>query len=605
MQQNNPNMKEQLVNLYQKHPKSVATMLNTPKYTQLREWVYENTPRKIQSSEYRLSTRIFWIVNDLVDFPKCSNCGKTFGIGKNIRVTKGYSKLCPYCSQHGPEALKKRDETCIRKYGSKNPLGSPEIKEKLRQNNIRKFGSPCPLQNTEVQKKTKQTIMEKYGTDHYSHTKEYKEKVRNTCLEKYGVDNVFKSTDIKEKMRLGMLEKYGVEHNSQSEELKERNRRRLIERYGDDYRQVLWGGHGNPGQSRRAYALMKKSELVEPLFTEDEYVEGKKKDVHAEFMFRCRKCGEEFMSWWDNGHSKACPKCSREHGTSKEENALVETVKSVYDGELILNDRGLVKPFEIDIVVPDRKLAFEFDGLFWHNDGIHKDRNYHLVKTEECERHGFQLVHVFEDEWRYRNRIVVSRIRNLFGVYERTIYARKCMIGMVTSAEAADFLDENHLQGAVRSGVNLGLYFKGELVSLMTFGKSRFSKKYEWEMLRFCNKMGCHVPGAASRLLKRFEELHHPKSLVSYADRRWSTGKLYRTLGFDLVSKSRPNYWYFKGSEGKLMSRMKFQKHRLAKILKDFDPGKSEVENMRNNGYFRIFDCGNLVFAKTYDWNGV
>ena len=153
------------------------------------------------------------------------------------------------------------------------------------------------------------------------------------------------------------------------------------------------------------------------------------------------------------------------------------------------------------------------------------------------------------------------------------------MIGVVTSAEAADFLDENHLQGNVRSEVNLGLYFNDELISLMTFGKSRFSKKYEWEMLRFCNKMGCHVPGAASRLLKRFEELYHPKSLVSYADRRWSTGKLYHTLGFDLVSKSRPNYWYFKGSEGKLMSRMKFQKHRLPKVLKSFDSRKSEVEN--------------------------
>ena len=35
-------------------------------------------------------------------------------------------------------------------------------------------------------------------------------------------------------------------------------------------------------------------------------------------------------------------------------------------------------------------------------------------------------------------------------------------------------------------------------------------------------------------------------------------------------------------------------------VLENFDPGKSEVENMKANGYHRIFDCGNMVFEKTY-----
>ena len=70
--------------------------------------------------------------------------------------------------------------------------------------------------------------------------------------------------------------------------------------------------------------------------------------------------------------------------------------------------------------------------------------------------------------------------------------------------------------------MRLGLYFNDELLSLMTFGKSRFSKNTEWELLRFCNKLGYHIPGAAGKLLKYFEKNWHPMSLISYADRRWS-----------------------------------------------------------------------------------
>ena len=134
----------------------------------------------------------------------------------------------------------------------------------------------------------------------------------------------------------------------------------------------------------------------------------------------------------------------------------------------------------------------------------------------------------------------------------------------------------------------------------MTFGKSRFSKNAEWELLRFCNKLGYHIPGGAGKLLKQFERAYSPKSLISYADRRWSRGKLYEALGFKLDHLSPPNYWYWKNIEN-LQSRIKFQKHKLKNLLEKFDESKSEVENMKDNGYHRIYDCGNLVFEKTYN----
>lgn len=92
----------------------------------------------------------------------------------------------------------------------------------------------------------------------------------------------------------------------------------------------------------------------------------------------------------------------------------------------------------------------------------------------------------------------------------------------------------------------------------MTFGKCRFDKKHEWEMLRFCCKLGHHVIGGAGKLLKHFERQYAPKSIVSYADRRWSQGKLYEALGFKLDHASAPNYWYFKNCSMQLESRVKY-----------------------------------------------
>ena len=137
----------------------------------------------------------------------------------------------------------------------------------------------------------------------------------------------------------------------------------------------------------------------------------------------------------------------------------------------------------------------------------------------------------------------------------------------------------------------------------MTFGKCRFDKKHEWEMLRFCCKLGYHVPGAAGKLLKHFERTYRPKSLVSYADRRWSQGRLYKALGFTLDHVSNPDYWYFKRNTMILESRVKYQKHKLLKIFDSFNQNMTEVENMKANGYFRIFDCGNMVFVKEYPEN--
>ena len=137
------------------------------------------------------------------------------------------------------------------------------------------------------------------------------------------------------------------------------------------------------------------------------------------------------------------------------------------------------------------------------------------------------------------------------------------------------------------------------LVAVMTFCKARFDKTHEYELSRYATINHFSVIGGAGKLLAEFEREYSPKSLVTYADRRWSVGNMYNKLGFRHDHNSSPNYFYVKNQ--KRYSRQMFQKHKLKNKLEKFDVNKTEVENMKDNGYYRIFDCGNMVFEKIYN----
>jgi hypothetical protein len=245
---------------------------------------------------------------------------------------------------------------------------------------------------------------------------------------------------------------------------------------------------------------------------------------------------------------------------------------------------------------PDHKLAIEFNDLFSHSK---HPKNYHLNKTELCQKEGIQLLHIFENEWvdPTRQEIWKSIINGKLGNNNK-IHARKTEIKEITDNKIVkEFLNNNHLQGFVGSSVKLGLFYNDELVSVMIFGKTRFSKKYEYEMIRLCTKKFITVVGGASKLFKYFIDNYKPNSVISYADRRYSNGNLYKKIGFDFSHNSYPNYWYFENGSLELFSRVKFQKHKLENMLDSFDNNKSEVENMTDNNYSRIFDCGNIIYT--------
>ena len=183
------------------------------------------------------------------------------------------------------------------------------------------------------------------------------------------------------------------------------------------------------------------------------------------------------------------------------------------------------------------------------------------------------------------------------GLLKNKIYARTCNIKNLSYNEVKEFLQENHLQADIKAKLNIGLFYNNELVSLLCLGKPRFNKNYEWEILRFCNKNYYLVIGAFSKLLNYFIENYNPKSIISYVDRRYGTGHSLKKLGFKLIGTSKPNYFYIKVGEFVRYPRENFQKHKLAKRLEKFDESKSEWINMIENGYDRIWDCGNFIYV--------
>jgi hypothetical protein len=80
------------------------------------------------------------------------------------------------------------------------------------------------------------------------------------------------------------------------------------------------------------------------------------------------------------------------------EKELVSYIKEICPHEVIENTRKIIYPFELDIYIPELKVAFEFNGLYWHSNKI-KDKAYHLKKTSMCQGKGIKLFHILETEW--------------------------------------------------------------------------------------------------------------------------------------------------------------------------------------------------------------
>lgn len=389
------------------------------------------------------------------------------------------------------------------------------------------------------------------------------------------------------------FERYGVTNNGQTDYAREKHtefyadqekitraveaqQRTLQEKYGvNNARQIHI--------SKESLEILNdKDRFVEFLNTRNSTVDILEELGVSGFMFYSRL--DKFDSDWKSlGH----------HFKSKAELEILDFINRIYDGQVISGDRTQIYPNELDIFVPMRKLAIEYCGLYWHSDK-QKEKNYHLKKFNACQEKGIKLLTIFEDEWKFKKDIVKHRILNALGINDSSIYARKCEVKSLSNKDANRFIEQWHLQGKCNAKIALGLFFGDELISVMTFSKSRFNQNYDYELIRFCSSK--NVVGAGSKMFAWFVKTYQPNSVVSYSDNRWGNGKLYVKMGFEKDDKPMESSYCYTDYQSRF-NRQKFQKHKLVK--EGYDSSKSEAEIMRERGFAKIYDCGQT----TWKWN--
>lgn len=418
--------------------------------------------------------------------------------------------------------------------------------KKTKKNNIEKYGVHSPLCLTETQEKMKKLLYEKYGVNNALESIEILENMKNTLLSKYNVDNVSKLNTIKKKKN-ETLSKTWINR------INKKNKYNIIS--GDYDKQILniECDNGNKHNFDIPYNLF-----------------------HTRIQF----------------NSILCTKCNKVgRSTFNVENKIIKFISDNYNGEIIKNSRNIIKPYELDIYLPELNLAIELNGLKWHDEN-HMDKNYHLMKYDLCKERNITLIQFFEDEWVYKYEIVKSMILNRIKKTPNKIYARKCIIKQIEFKETKEFMIKNHIQGYASSKYNFGLIYNNEIVSLITFGNRKISGNKLFELIRYGSLLNTNVIGGFSKLLKYSIDKLNIKELITYANKSYSDGNLYEGNGFIYVCDTKPDYYYIISKIRK--HRYSFRKDIL--IKQGYDSNKSEKEIMKERGIPRIYDSGNKKY---------
>ncbi len=286
-----------------------------------------------------------------------------------------------------------------------------------------------------------------------------------------------------------------------------------------------------------------------------------------------------------------CPDCFNTQ-PSGEQIELLNFIKSNYDGWIVEGDRKILGGRELDIVLPDLGLAFEYNGVYWHSDQ-RVDKYYHQQKSDLTESFGYQLIHINSWIYNHKKDLVHSKILHLIKP-QRSTGARHTTSNTIDWTTCKDFLNRYHIQGAgAPTNLNYGLYIRDNLVAVATFGKPRWDNTHELELVRYATSTP--ITGGLGKLLG----YHKNSSIITYANRDWSVGKLYQYNGFSKVGITQPNYcWYNRYRER--LTRYQSQKHLLPQVLGNrFDPSISESENLNACGWYRVWDSGNLVYSRS------
>ncbi len=522
------------------------------------------------------------------------------------------------------EIKKKKEDKALARYGVKCVFQSEEIKEKSKQTCFRNFGVENARQAEEIKEKARKTCLERYGVDYITQSEYQKHKSRETCLERYGVVNVSQTQIVKDKVKKTMIERFGM-WNSQTEESKEKTRKTCLERYGTEWyvqteiqkqksRETCLKRYGVEYSSsapevkeikrlacQEKYGVNNVLQLEEvrekiyktqrklswnriqqntdwiPQFSKEEFIEkgwfDKTTGKHILWKFKCTKCDK--ISEIDYLY-RSCPHCT--HKTrSKAEIQLYEWVKQLIpDTEVISNAKRIIDDSnkELDIYIPSKNLAIEYDGLYWHSCKYDKDGRNLINKTILCEKKNIQLIHVFEDLWNNNPEKVKSLISNKLGIYDQIIKSEDCQLTFLNGSEYCDFIVNNSIKEDVECAYCVGIIFQDELIATMLFKTSKYQDEYE--ISDICYKCNTYIDNGSRMMLDFFLNHIYAKKITSCVDRCLYKGTEFLDLGFKLSKYIAPRKYTIDGS------------NRSDGIINTEDDSSDNI----------IYDCGSLL----YEW---
>lgn len=334
----------------------------------------------------------------------------------------------------------------------------------------------------------------------------------------------------------------------------------------------------------------------------------------SEILIKCPICGEYDKHSFHNvfrinsndikpNSHNLCYKCYANISQSSPELEIKEIINTMYNGRCIENSRSIIPPLELDLYYPEKNIAIEFNGNYWHDEN-HKPKDYHFNKFKLCKDKNIRLVSIYESDWFNKRDNIINLLKNIF-IESKVIYARNCTISKLDYKTKSAFINEYHFYGDSNQGtISYGLYYNDELLSVMSFGKLRgqnklHNNKDHYELVRFVTKDNMRIVGGASKLFKKFISEYQPVYIICYSDNDFFTGETYHKLGFKLKSLGESiDYQWVKGT--KALSRYECMAN---KLLEKYDKyrninitGSIEDYVMHDLGYNKLYRCGNSIW---------
>ena len=424
-----------------------------------------------------------------------------------------------------------------------------------------------------VKTKIRETSLRKYGVDNFAKTADFQAQTKKTCQERYGVDNPMQSDAVKETYKQSCLNHLGVEWPMMNSEVLQKRTSTNEQKYG---------GNGLESNTIRDSYIT----TIQDRYGVDNV--AKSDDIKAKIS---QTIQERYGVKWFCMTPQA-RKYSRNN--SKPNTAFQELLER--------NNIDFTREFTIEHFSYDFKVGnilLEVNPTPTHNStwGLFKAEDakgcdYHINKSKLAEKNGYRCIHI----WDWDD---IDKIVRLLKPRER-VYARKCSVKTISSIESKEFLQTHHLQGNVRATVHCGLFYDNKLISVMTFGKPRYTTKFEYELLRYASIS--HVVGGAEKLFSYFCSQYHPSSIVSYCDNSKFLGIVYEKLGFKFVSRSPSKHWYSMSLQKHITDNLLRQRgfdQLLGSIYGTFGKGTSNEQLMLDHGFVELYDAG----QSTYVWH--